>query len=139
MRRSVCWSLTALLALGTACRNEQEALAAAAAKMASTVRMLGPNDLQILSLDRTVGLEVVGDSVFVFMENSRIAVPATALENVRYADGRLRFDIQGFGMKVFDVGDGTEGAAFRVTDAIAFVAQVLQRQNEIEARSGAAR
>jgi len=102
--------------------------------MASRTRVLGPNDLQILSLDRTTGLEVIRDSVHVFLANSTISVPATHIENVRYADNRLRFDIRGLGTKIFEVGDGTEGAVFRQADALQFVAFVVQRQNEIESR-----
>ena len=115
-------------------RVDEARVAEAAAKRIANTRVLGPNDLQILSVDRTVGLEVIGDSVHVYMDNSIISVPATHVENVRYADGRLRFDVQGFGLKMFDVGDGTEGASFRVQDAVAFVTTVLDRQNAIMRR-----
>jgi len=56
----------------------------------------------------------------------------TYIENVKFADNRLRFDIKGFGMKVFEVGDGTEGAVFSTVDAIAFVQTVVSRQNALE-------
>jgi hypothetical protein len=56
----------------------------------------------------------------------------TYIENVKFADNRLRFDIKGFGMKVFEVGDGTEGARFSTEDAIAFVQTVVSRQNALE-------
>ncbi len=112
-------------------------MAEAAANRVAKMRLIGPNDLQITSTDRTVALEVLGDSVFVYMDNSLIAVPATDVENVRYASGRLSFDIRGIGLKMFDVGDGTSGAAFQPTDAIRFVALVLDRQNQLErARTG---
>lgn len=126
-----------LLALvGTAaCEDDQTRIARAAAKQAANTPVLGPNDLQITSADRTVILEVIGDSVHVVMANSSIGVPATYIENVRYADGRLRFDVKGFGMRVFDVGDGKDGAIFSSQDALAFVATVLDRQNAIEARA----
>lgn len=126
-----------LLALVTAaaCENDQSRIARAAAKQAAATPVLGPDDLQIGSADRTVILEVIGDSVHVIMANSSIGVPATYVENVRYADGRLRFDIKGFGMRVFDVGDGKEGAMFSSQEALAFVATVLQRQNDMEARA----
>lgn len=127
----------ALLALvvTAACENDQTRIARAAAKQVAATPVLGPDDLQIGSADRTVILEIIGDSVHVVMANSSISVPATHIENVRYADGRLRFDIKGFGMRMFDVGDGKEGAIFSSQEALAFVATVLQRQNDIEARS----
>ena len=131
---------TALLLLGVGgCATPQDRVAEAAATRVARMRLIGPNDLQITSTDRTVALEVLGDSVFVYMDNSLIAVPATDVENVRYASGRLSFDIRGIGLKMFDVGDGTSGAAFQPTDAIRFVALVLDRQNQLErAAAGAA-
>ena len=124
---------TALLLLGVGgCATPQDRVAEAAATRVARMRLIGPNDLQITSTDRTVALEVLGDSVFVYMDNSLIAVPATDVENVRYASGRLSFDIRGIGLKMFDVGDGTSGAAFQPTDAIRFVALVLDRQNRLE-------
>ena len=84
--------------------------------------------------DPQLARQVIGDSVHVFLANSTISVPATHIENVRYADNRLRFDIRGLGTKIFEVGDGTEGAVFRQADALQFVAFVVQRQNEIESR-----
>jgi hypothetical protein len=126
--------LLALVAT-TACEDDQTRIARAAAKQAAATPVLGPDDLQITSADRTVILEVIGDSVHVIMTNSSIGVPATYIENVRYADGRLRFDIKGFGMRVFDVGDGADGAIFSSQEALAFVATVLQRQNDIDARA----
>lgn len=107
-------------------------VAEAAAKIARATRTLGPDDLQMVSLDRTVAIEVVGDSAHIFMANSQISVPVTSIENVKFADNRLRFDIKGFGMKVFDVGNGTDGAAFSTVDAIAFVQTVVARQNALE-------
>lgn len=109
-------------------------MAEAAAKIARATRTLGPNDLQMVSLDRTVAIEVVGDSAHVFMANSQISVPVTYIENVKYADNRLRFDIKGIGMKMFEVGDGTDGAVFTQVDALRFVSTVLSRQNELENR-----
>lgn len=129
--RIVTWC--ALFVSVAACQRSDEArVAEAAAKRIANTRVLGPNDLQIMSMDRTVGLEVIGDSVHVYMDNSIVSVPATHIDNVRYAEGRLRFDVRGIGMKMFDVGDGTEGATFRAPDAIAFVTTVLDRQNEID-------
>lgn len=113
-------------------RAVENKAAEAAAKIARETRSLGPGDLQMVSLDRTVALEVVGDSVHVFLANSTISVPVTYVENVRYADNRLRFDIKGFGMKMFEVGDGTEGAVFTVSDALQFVQTVVSRQNAAE-------
>lgn len=113
-------------------RAVENKAAEAAAKIARATRSLGPGDLQMVSLDRTVALEVVGDSVHVFLANSTISVPVTYVENVRYADNRLRFDIKGFGMKMFEVGDGTEGAVFTVSDALQFVQTVVSRQNAVE-------
>jgi hypothetical protein len=119
----------------TACKSQQDRVAEAAAKVARKTRTLGPGDLQILSLDRTVAIEVLGDSVHVFMANSLVSVPATDIENVRYADNRLRFDIRGIGVKMFEVGDGREGAVFTQSDALQFVSTVVQRQSEIESRN----
>ena len=127
-------TLSALFVSPTACRNEEARVAEAAAKQIAGTRIIGPTDLQILSMDRTVGLEVIGDSVHVYMDNSIVSVPATHIDNVRYADGRLRFDVRGIGVRMFDVGDGTEGASFRAPDAVAFVTTVLERQNAIERR-----
>ena len=45
-------------------------------------------------------------------------------------DGRTALEI--IGMKMFEVGDGKEGATFRQADALQFVAVVLDRQNQIE-------
>jgi hypothetical protein len=53
---------------------------------------------------------------------------------VKYTDNRLRFDIKGIGMKVFEVGDGTDGAVFTQGDALKFVATVISRQNAMENR-----
>jgi hypothetical protein len=128
--------LTVLLL--TACGQDSRAstnearVAEAAAKIARATRTLGPGDLQMVSLDRTVAIEVVGDSAHVFMANSQISVPVTYIENVKYADNRLRFDIRGIGMKMFEVGDGTEGAVFTQIDALQFVQTVLSRQNRLE-------
>lgn len=137
-RHLVACAGAALLLLGSVgCGTSQDQVAEAAADRVAKMRLIGPNDLQITSTDRTVALEVLGDSVFVYMDNSLIAVPATDVENVRYASGRLSFDIRGIGLKMFDVGDGTSGAAFQPTDAIRFVALVLDRQNQLErARAG---
>lgn len=85
-------------------------------------------------MDSTVALEVIGDSVHVFLPNSVIHVPATHIQNVKYADNRLRFDIDGIGVKMFEVGDGREGAIFNQTDALRFVTIVLRRQMEMERR-----
>jgi hypothetical protein len=131
--------LLAAVAL-TACRPEsqsraQEAKTAeAAAKIVRSTRVLGPGDLQMVSLDRTVAIEVAGDSAHIFMANSQISVPVTYIENVKFADNRLRFDIRGFGLKVFEVGDGTDGAVFSTADALQFVQTVVSRQNALEKR-----
>ncbi|GAB1343410.1 hypothetical protein [Gemmatimonas sp.] len=124
--------LLAACGADTQSRASEAKVAEAAAKIAREVRSLGPGDLQMVSLDRTVALEVVGDSVHVFMANSQISVPVTYIENVKYADNRLRFDIKGIGMKMFEVGDGTDGAVFTQVDALQFVQTVLSRQNRLE-------
>ena len=122
------------LLLTVACKDEQTRAAEAAAKTVAAARLLGPNDLQIISMDGTVGLEVVGDSVHVYLPNSVMSVPATHIQNVKYADSRLRFDIDGIGMRIFEVGDGSEGAAFTQADALLFVGAVAQKQAEMGAR-----
>lgn len=128
-------ALVGVVSLLSACEDDKTKVVKAAAEMAARTRVIGPNDLQILSLDRTTALEVIGDSVHVFLANSTISVPATHIESVRYADNRLRFDIKGLGTKIFEVGDGTEGAVFRQADALRFVALVVQRQNDLETRT----
>jgi len=130
----------AAIALLAACTPEASSkaseakVAEAAAQMVRKARTLGPGDLQMVSEDRTVAIEVAGDSVHVFMVNSQISVPVTYIENVKYTDNRLRFDIKGIGMKVFEVGDGTDGAVFTQGDALKFVATVISRQNAMENR-----
>lgn len=124
-----CASLSLL-----ACKDEQTKVAEAAAALVRETRVIGPNDLQLVSLDRTLALEIVGDSVHVSTANSTISVPATYIENVKYSGGRLRFDIKGIGMKMFEVGDGREGAVFTQADALRFVSVMLDRQSKIEAR-----
>lgn len=124
--------LVASLAMA-ACKDDQSKVAEAAARMVQRVQPLAPDDVQIVSLDGRTALEIIGDSVHIYHENSIIHVPATHVENVKYADGRLRFDIKGIGVKVFEVGDGTEGASFTQSDALEFVSVVLSRQNDIEA------
>ena len=37
-------------------------------------------------------------------------------------------------MKMFEVGDGREGAVFTQADAVRFVAVIVDRQSQIEAR-----
>jgi hypothetical protein len=133
MTRPLLLAATAALLL-TACENEQDKVARAAAAQASKVRLLGPNDLQIVSGDRSLIIEIIGDSVHVVRRNSTIDVPATAIENVKYADGRLRFDVKGLGLQVFEVANGQSGAAFSSQDALMFVATVLDRQNALERR-----
>lgn len=130
--RQLLVALTALT-LSTACQDtQQDGVVKAAAEAANKVRLLGPNDLQIVSTDRSVALEVVGDSVHVLHANSVVSVPATLVENVRYAEGRLRFDIRGLGMQIFEVQDGAQGAAFTQADALAFVGTLVQRQAEMK-------
>jgi hypothetical protein len=131
MIRALLLPLTAVMLL-TACESEQDKVARAAAARASAVRLLGPNDLQIVSGDKSLILEIVGDSVHVVTRGSSIDVPATYIENVKYSDGRLRFDVKGVGLQIFDVGDGQGGAAFSAQDALLFVGTVLDRQNALE-------
>lgn len=132
---SVALSLCAAFAFAGCQQDAESKTAVAAAKVARDTRTLGPDDLQLMSLDRTVAIEIAGDSVHVLMANSTISVPATYIENVKYADNRLRFDIKGFGMKMFEVGDGREGAVFSTVDALRFVSAVLSRQNRLESSS----
>ncbi|AMW06302.1 fimbrillin family protein [Gemmatimonas phototrophica] len=129
---SAAVSLVATLLLAGCAQDAESKVAEAAAKVARATRTLGPDDVQMVSLDRTVAIEVVSDSVHVFMANSTISVPVTYVENVKYAEGRLRFDIKGFGMKMFEVGDGRDGAVFTQVDALQFVQAVVSRQNRLE-------
>lgn len=126
--------LFASAVLLSACKNEQDRAVDAAARSVANAQVLGPGDMEIMSTDQSVGLQVMGDSVRVFMPNSVISVPATHIQNIKYENNRLRFDIDGFGMKIFDVGDGTEGVVFNQLDALAFVAAVVQRQADMEQR-----
>ncbi len=124
---------TAVLLL-TACESEQDRVARAAAAKVANAKVLGPDDLQIMSGDRSVMLEVVGDSVFVMTGNSTVGVPATYIENLKYEGGRLRFDVKGIGLQMFDVGPESTGAVFQPQEALAFVSTVLERQNRLEQR-----
>jgi hypothetical protein len=124
--------VTAAALLITACDSEQDRVARAAAARVATTKVLAPDDLQITSGDNAVILEVIGDSVFVVTANSTIGAPATQVENLKYEGGRLRFDLTGFGLQIFEVGDGTNGAVFSPEEALAFVSTVLERQNTIE-------
>ena len=99
-----------------------------AAPVAST-QTLGPEDMQLVSADKSFALELIGDSVHVYMPGSRVSVPSTYIENMKYADGRLRFDIRGLGVRIFDVGDGTEqGAAISQREALLFMSGVTRNQ-----------
>lgn len=94
---------------------------------------LGPEDMQLMSSDRSFALELIGDSVHVYMPGSRVSVPSTYIENMKYADGRLRFDIRGLGVRIFEVGDGTEqGAAISQQEALLFMSGVTRNQAKLE-------
>jgi hypothetical protein len=94
---------------------------------------LGPEDMQLVSSDKSFALELIGDSVHVYMPGSRVSVPSTYIENMKYADGRLRFDIRGLGVRIFDVGDGTEqGAAISQREALVFISGVTRNQAKQE-------
>lgn len=94
---------------------------------------LGPEDMQLVSSDRSFALELIGDSVHVYMPGSRVSVPSTYIENMKYSDGRLRFDIRGLGVRIFEVGDGTEkGAALSQQEALLFMAGVTRNQAKQE-------
>ena len=97
---------------------------------------LGPEDMQLVAADKSFALELIGDSVHVYMPGSRVSVPSTHIENMKYADGRLRFDIQGLGVRIFEVGDGTEqGAAISQQEALLFIAGVTRNQAK-QAKAG---
>lgn len=94
---------------------------------------LGPEDIQLISTDKSFALELIGDSVHVYMPGSRVSVPSTYIENLKYSDGRLRFDIRGLGVRIFEVGDGTEqGAALSQQEALLFIAGVTRNQAKQE-------
>jgi len=119
----------ALLALTTigclACGEKSAKLAEA--------QTLGPEDMQLVSSDKSFALELIGDSVHVYMPGSRVSVPSTYIENMKYADGRLRFDIRGLGVRIFEVGDGTEqGAAISQQEALLFMSGVARNQAKQE-------
>jgi hypothetical protein len=94
---------------------------------------LGPEDVQLVSSDKSFALELIGDSVHVYMPGSRVSVPSPYIENMKYVDGRLRFDIRGLGVRIFEVGDGTEqGAAISQAEALMFIANVTRNQAKQE-------
>jgi hypothetical protein len=94
---------------------------------------LGPEDMQLVSSDKSFALELIGDSVHVYMPGSRVSVPSPYIENMKYADGRLRFDIRGLGVRIFEVGDGTEqGAAISQREALVFISAVTRNQAKQE-------
>lgn len=127
----------AALCVAGACATSdpQDAAIQAAAKSAAKVKLLGPNDLQMVSADGTIAIEVIGDSVFMMTPNSKVSVPATYLENVKYEKERLSFSVKGVGAQMFDVGNGATGALFRPDEVLAFVAIVLDRQNSLEKKT----
>ena len=133
MLRLRLFALAALCAAaGCATSDPQDAAVQAAAKQAAQTRLLGPNDLQMVSADGTIAIEVIGDTVHMMTPNSKVSVPATYLENVKFADGRLSFAVKGVGAQMFDVGNGATGAVFRPDEVLAFVAVVVDRQNAID-------
>jgi len=102
------------------------------AKLAQA-QTLGPEDMQLVSSDKSFALELIGDSVHVYMPGSRVSVPSTYIENMKYAAGRLRFDIRGLGVRIFEVGDGTEqGAAISQQEALLFMSGVARNQAKQE-------
>ncbi|MBY0491738.1 MAG: hypothetical protein K2R93_18005 [Gemmatimonadaceae bacterium] len=119
-------------AVGCAKSDPQDAAVQAAAKQVAQTRLLGPDDLQMVSADGTIAIEVIGDTVHMMTPNSKVSVPATYLENVKFADGRLSFAVKGVGAQMFDVGNGATGAVFRPDEVLAFVSVVLDRQNSLE-------
>lgn len=126
----------ALCVAGACAKSDpQDAAVQAAAKSAAQVKLLGPNDLQMVSADGTIAIEVIGDSVFMMTPNSKVSVPATYLENVKYENERLSFSVKGVGAQMFDVGNGATGALFRPDEVLAFVAVVLDRQNSLEKKT----
>ncbi len=119
-------TLLLLTAIGCLACGEKPAKVAGA-------QTLGPEDMQFVSSDKSFALELIGDSVHVFMPGSRVSVPSTYIENLKYSDGRLRFDIRGLGVRIFEVGDGTEqGAALSQQEALLFMAGVTRNQAKLE-------
>ena len=102
-------------------------------KPAKVAQALGPEDIQLVASDKSFALELIGDSVHVYMPGSRVSVPSPYIENMKYADGRLRFDIRGLGVRIFEVGDGTEqGAAISQQEALLFISGVTRNQAKQE-------
>ena len=123
---SVSRTLLLVTAIGCLACSEKPAKVAQA-------QTLGPEDIQLVSSDKSFALELIGDSVHVYMPGSRVSVPSTYIENMKYGDGRLRFDIRGLGVRIFDVGDGTEqGAALGQQEALLFIAGVTRNQAKQE-------
>jgi hypothetical protein len=119
-------TLLLLTAIGCLACGEKPAKVAGA-------QTLGPEDMQFVSSDKSFALELIGDSVHVFMPGSRVSVPSTYIENLKYSDGRLRFDIRGLGVRIFEVGDGSEqGAALSQQEALLFMAGVTRNQAKQE-------
>lgn len=132
MSRVLLLAACAAVLLSACDRNPQDQIARAAAKQAASTRLLGPNDLQMVSGDGAIAIEVIGDTVHMVTPNSKVSVPATSLENVKYANGQLSFDIKGVGAQLFNVGNGATGAVFTPDEVLAFVSIVLDRQNSLE-------
>lgn len=129
-------AVTALCAAVACAKSDpQDAAVQAAAKSAAQTKLLGPNDLQMVSADGTIAIEVIGDTVYMMTPNSKVSVPATYLENVKFEKERLSFSVRGVGAQMFDVGNGATGAVFRPDEVLAFVAVVLDRQNALEKKT----
>ena len=126
-------AVATLCALAACAKSDpQDAAVQAAARQAAQTRLLGPNDLQMVSADGTIAIEVIGDTVHMMTPNSKVSVPATYLEDVKFANERLSFSVKGVGAQMFDVGNGATGAVFQPDEVLAFVAVVLDRQNALE-------
>ncbi|MES2523864.1 MAG: hypothetical protein V4617_14250 [Gemmatimonadota bacterium] len=74
------------------------------------------------SIARTVSKAVTSAMGF------SVRVPVESIENLRFQNGQIRFDVKGAKVKVFDDKNAGSEAVFAPGDALRFIAAVEQRQ-----------
>jgi hypothetical protein len=137
-RRALALSATLLAAV--ACGNDsRQNVNVAVGSTPSKERPLGAGDVRITSTDSSMrdkgaisdaiakSVSSVVNSAMGFM----IAIPASDVENLRYADGHLRFDVKGGKANVDMDGDSRNKATFTAEDARRFIDAVHARQGPL--------
>ncbi|HYW31282.1 MAG TPA: hypothetical protein VE869_07205 [Gemmatimonas sp.] len=74
------------------------------------------------SIARTVSKAVAGAMGF------SVRIPVESIENLRFENGQMRFEVRGANTKVFGSKDTGSEALFRPADALRFISVVEQRQ-----------